>query len=81
MRKLLVTAIVLTAMIANVAHAENSSSEMTDLQAAWGTDKRVFTDKNKNEVLELVDSIFREDGLANKDASSQTDLSSTAVQE
>lgn len=84
MRKLMITVIAMSAMMSSFASA-NDSSTNTDslkLQAQWGMDKANFNDGDKSKVVDLVDSIFREDGLAENGApkAGQIDQSSVRTQ-
>lgn len=84
MRKLITTVLVMSAMMSSFAYADDSSSnaESLKLQAQWGMDKANFNDGDKSKVVDLVDSIFREDGLAENGSpkAGQIDQSSVRTQ-
>jgi hypothetical protein len=86
MRKLMTAVIVMSALIGSAAFADDSSTvaESVNTQNSWGRDKATINDGNKAKVVDLVDSIFREDtGLAGttNPAAGQMDQSSVSTQE
>lgn len=84
MRKLTATLILMSALIGQTALAQDSSTaaESQKLQNNWGRSAANFND-DKAKVVDLVDSIFREDGLAEQTApkNGQTDQSSFGTKE